>query len=850
MKTLKEMTGKKGERTTLRSNRWSVLAISLLVPALVAGDAAAKSLYVITQITSYDEPTPIHAYDIGPDGLLTFQAEYKAPFYGSGVVGLAINSQTEHLFVTYEDSDVILTFHADTLTGTRTNHASTAKNLAGIVYDHGRQMLYVVDRETTDLYTYRWDGEEENLVSVAGSPFTLEGAFAYGIALDEISGLLYVGNASREITVYSTWDWRLMQRIPISRVAISVAVDPVRGYLYYGAGYAYSYYLSRVDLATGAEREVQIAEDAGVIGLGVDPATGFVYVSTGRDNRSGGDDLMVFNPDLEVMQTVEDVGNPTGLVVPGTHTGYNPLNLQKAVKSPLGGQPDPWELPQIAIGDEVTYVIHFEHSGYDLQNISIIDRLPHETSFVRATGDGSFGRYDPDTHTYRWTNPPLAAGTTNLELTARLLPETPPDHVVVNLVTMNTDKTPPTTTGVEAVATEVVYQPLNISKTVLTAEGQQGDSTQSAYAVAGERFTYRICIDNKDNEYTVDNVTVIDRLPSEVTFIEAVEVDTVSGRGESRIGEYDATTHTYSALYPSLAAGEVRCIDLTVQLRADLDPGTTVANRVEVASDEVPAADDSAEVIVGYLPLELRKTIVSPSGETDDRGRIRIEAGESITYGISFRNPAESKTVSQIALVDSLPAEVNFVTADGDRDFGSYDANDHSYTWQYYAPLAPGEEVRLELVGQVRADTEPNTVISNSVIVHTRQTAPSQARVDAMVVVTPVKGELLTRPTRLLRDDPESEYLLVSVYFPEGVGSRLIADVPLVLYPGGAQSTSMRIYGTSAQGKIRCLFAIGPILKATEGTGEFPISVTGRLVDGRSFVARGTIWIGSRSLPR
>ena len=812
----------------------------------MVGRAGAKSLYVIGEIVSYDEPTPIYAYDIGADGMLSFQAEYGAPFNGAGVVGLAINSLTEHLFVTYEASNKILTFDARTFTGRQINLAAAAENLAGIVYDHNRRLLYIVDRGTSDLYTYQWNAREEKLISVGGEAFTLQGASAYGIALDEVNDLLYVANLSREITVYNTWDWRRMQAIPTSRTAVSVAIDPTRGYLYYGAGYIDNYFLSQIDLVTGEENEVQIAEDAGVIGVGVDSTSGLVYVTTGRDNRSGGDDLLVFDTDLRVMQTLEDIGNPTGLVIPGEHTGYNPLNLRKIVKSPLNGQADSRELPRIAIGDTVTYVISFDREGYDLRDVSIVDRLPAEVAFVRATGEGRFGNYDPNTHTFRWADPPQVADTTNLELTCRLLPETTPGQAVVNLVTMITGVTPPSTTGVEAIATDVAYRPLNVRKTVLRAEGSRDDSVRPNYALPGDEITYHICIDNEDNEFTVGDISLTDRLPQEVTFIGAWEVDPSTGvMLDEWFGDYDPASHTYVASFDSLRPGEVRCIDLTVQLDDPLAAGTAITNTVEVVGNESGATNDSVEVIIGHQPLEMHKTIVDPVGEPDDRGRIRIEAGSEITYEIRFRNPSDTQTISQVVIVDTLPADVNFVTADGDGDYGSYDGKAHAYTWQYFAPVGPGEEVALLLVGRVDLDTEPNTVISNLAALTTRETPPSQARRDAVVVVTPVRGDMIVKPTRLFRDDTgPNQAVLVAIALPEGFGRGLIADLPLVFQPGNTRSTSMRIFGSTVQGRIMAVFDRAPILKATEDSGEFPVVVTGKLVDGRTFTARDTIWIG------
>ncbi len=825
----------------------AILAAMLLL-AGAAGVTTAKSLYVIAEVTSYDFATPIHAYDIGPDGLLTFQAEYGVPFRGSGTIGLAVDSYSDNLFITFESSNFLQVLDASTLEVARTTSAPGSQDLAGIIYDHGRDLLYCVDRETGNLYSYVWDPVDGKLNHVLGSPFILKGANAYGIALDEMNDLLYVGNASQDVTVYSTWDWRLMRTIRVSRRTISVAVDPERGYLYCGGGFAYNFHLIQYNLVTGVEKEVEIAPDAGVMGLGVDPATGFVYTSTGQNARPGGDDLLVFDPDLQLIQTVEDIGNPTGLVVPARHTSYNPLHLRKTVRTALGGEPNDWEIPEIAIGDEVTYSICFDHEGYDLQEISIIDRLPHEMTFVRATGDGNFGHYDPNTHTYIWQNPPLSAGpTTCLELVCLLKPETAVGRLIVNLITMDTDKTPPTTTGSEAIAAEVTYKPLNISKVVVNGS-VENDGIEPIFVNPGDEVTYRIYVDNKDNAHAVTGVRVIDRLPAEVEFVSARVTDPVrpsgtEGPDEEPRGEYDSARHTYTWLFPWLPAGAQVAVDLVVRVGREVPVGTVVTNKALVESGLTATTDDTIVVTASYPPLEMRKTIVEGStGEIDDRGRPCVEAGEDITYELCYRNPSKDTTVTHISLVDTLPEEMGFITADGDGDFGFYDPNTHSYTW-FCPPLAPTEEVCLNLVAQVKARTEPNTVISNVAVIQSRQASPSKARVDAVVCVRPVTAQLFLRPTYIFRNSSTGATILAIVYLEEGKGKELIADVPLVLTPGGIQGTGQTIYGTSEQGKVLCSFDVASILAATDGYGQFDVKVTGRLVDGRSFTAESTLWI-------
>jgi uncharacterized repeat protein (TIGR01451 family) len=824
----------------VRTVKRPMAAAAMLVLMATAGIANAKSMFVVARIINFDAPIPIHVYDIGPDGMLTYQTEFGAPFIGAGMVGIAMDSDSGYLFSTYEDSGFVLVTNATTLQRRDTLSVQNASSLAGVVFDHQKKLLYCAAHGGDSLYVLNWDPLKGKLNPVLGSPFTLKGAMIYGIALDEYNDLLYVASPTQGIAVYSTWDWSLVRTEMAGQVAISIAVDPERDYLYYGGGYAGNFYLTRRKISDWSKREVLVDPNAGVMGLGVDPDTGLVYITTGEENRPGGKDLMVYSSNLELLQTVEDIGRPTGLAIPIGNTSFNPLNVAKTVKNPLGGKPNNQGLYFVVIGDLVTYSISFDEGGHSPTEIIVVDKLPTELVFVSATGHGSFGRYDATAHTYTWQNPPLTPGArTSLELVCRVQPHTPPGQIITNRVTIDSDKTPPSTVSVGAIATEAIYNPLNIRKVVVSPEPPAGDSS-ILYARPGDEVTYRVHFDNKDNDYTVSNIVIVDALPQHVQF--------VSATGDGVFGAYDRGIHTYTWTYPSLAAGGADSVDLTVRLSENIPAGAVITNRATIKSDQTPQVSKGADVTVAFAPLDIEKTVVSPVGEVDDRGRTYVGAGERVTYAVRFHNPSRDVAITQITIVDQLPPELTFITATGNGDYGSYDSIDHKYTWNY--PLLPaGGEVRLELAALVRETVEPNEAIVNIVTVTSKQAAPSKTRTDVVVGIRSIQGQMFLKPTRIWRNQSPTPDLMVVVHLPEGYGMETIANTPLVLTPGGVPSTSLRIFGTSEQGKILCFFDTAAILAATQGHGEFPIRVAGKLHGGRSFVCEGSISILKYSGP-
>ena len=171
-----------------------VLVVAVLAMAL-AGTATAKSLYMATQNGRFA------SYNLSGN-TLTWQAEGNS---SGGDVGVAVDSDNEVLFITTEGRGYMKIFDPTNFAVLGTVTAPGARNLAGIVYDHDKSLLYLVDRGSNKLYVYSWNASTYTLTPVTGSPFYPTGlSNTYGIALDEINDLLYVANRSTTIRIYNT----------------------------------------------------------------------------------------------------------------------------------------------------------------------------------------------------------------------------------------------------------------------------------------------------------------------------------------------------------------------------------------------------------------------------------------------------------------------------------------------------------------------------------------------------------------------------------------------------------------------------------------------------------------------
>jgi uncharacterized repeat protein (TIGR01451 family) len=751
---------------------------------------------------------------------------------------MAIDSDYGYVFVTYEYSGDIQLLEATTMADAGIVTAPDASNLAGIVYDHENSLLYCVDRRTNNLYVYNWWPDTAMLTHVPGSPFTLEDASAYGIALDEIDDLLYVGNATNTVTVYSTSDWQLVDTIALSRIAISVAVDVTNGFLYTGAGYAGNFFLTQYHLATGTKKEVQVEPDGGVMGLGVDPDTGFVYMTTGRDAESGGDNLLVYDSELNQIDIITAIGNPTGLAIPGRDIGYNPLNLNKQALRGANTSTDFGDMKTVERGSTYTYGISFENNNdYSVTDVTIVDMLPYEVAFVMATDDGVNGHYEIDEKTgqktYTWTYEELPPkSSTLLEITVQVKPNITVGTIITNSVTINSNQTPPTTTGVDVIVTS---NDLNLKKWIDgVPEGQV------AQVDTNDIITYIIEFDNKDNDYAVTNVIVVDELPKEVTFISAKD-------GKS-IGKYDQKAHMYTWTFDSLEPGEIAHLELEVSVNPGLSLGTVITNKVSINSNETAESSASVDAALYYKPLNITKKAMDKDGNE----LAWADPGDRLTYLICFDNINESK-VTDVLIVDILPPEITYVMADQGKGIGKYDEKVHTYTWTY-GPINPGTADCLELIVDLNDDAPLDTWVTNTVTIDSNETLPVTAVHELHVGEIFWAVEDLSITPNVLRRNGTAANIVAIVDLPEGVmKSDIDMDEPPKLYYQDRDSAienfiligegTQSISGTEDRPMIRILFNRAQLMAALYGYGEFTLRVEVKLKTGRTYFGDATIHI-------
>ncbi|KAF5416957.1 MAG: hypothetical protein C5S49_04095 [Candidatus Methanogaster sp.] len=448
----------------------SAIVLSILVITVFTGAAAATSLYL-----SADHHTAqFDAWNIYPDGTLEFQATYTLQ-HSTDPAGIgcdAIPADAPVLFISSEFSSGVEMVNPLTLE--YMGVSSGPSNIAGVTVDDEDDIVYTLSRATNDLYIFSWDPVAKSLTQMAmiDLPGLVSG---YGLALDDSRDILWVSDTSNSMVRAYDVDvtsWTDIVEIPslsrqLSLPVIDVAVDMKRNMVYSVGAWAGSPLLSKYDVASGTETTVDLG--VGGIGVAVNELTGYVYITRGLGTSA--DDIQVWDTSTTPFTLVQDtprIGNPAGLCIPQGEVVFNPLNLTKE-----HGLTD-----CVKPGDCITYTICYDNiRNPEVHNVTIVDDLPAEASFVSATGGGT---YYPATQTVTWDIGTIPAQTSQqcVQLVVRVDHTATPGINITNSVTISGDEpgyTGPTTVNVEVCVTDkelpCTLSPVGTGVPVLTPVG-------------------------------------------------------------------------------------------------------------------------------------------------------------------------------------------------------------------------------------------------------------------------------------------------------------------------------------------------------------------------------------------
>jgi len=413
-----------------------VATLLLVIPVFCFPQSAwAKSLYAISNHSS----SAITAYSI-QGGEIQRQIETNV-HWPNGAVGLALDPDSEVLFVSYDGTSKLELINARTMR--EISNIAAPLELAGIAFDRSKQKLYAIGRETNRLYVYVWDSDTKTLTLEDGTHKSLQNIGqeygSYGIAVDENRGHLYVTDRTNAVKFYSTIDWSYQGTINIvvndeERIAVGIAFHDngeVGKYLFTG-GYMHTQlnqYLTRTDVTD--VNSLSFAEynlGAAVIGVTADFDTGFVYVTTYNHH------IEVYNnatfPSDPCYIETAGISGPADIIVRRS-VAYKPPDfyIEKAY--------DINDANYVLPNDEITYIVTYGPNSADHNNVVITDYLPYEVDYENILDPN----YSSNDHTYTWVIGSLDANASNnsVMLTVKVNERAAPNGVITNFCEIESD---------------------------------------------------------------------------------------------------------------------------------------------------------------------------------------------------------------------------------------------------------------------------------------------------------------------------------------------------------------------------------------------------------------------------
>ncbi len=639
------------------SAKKSSFIVSLIILTIsICSTAEAKYVYAITD----HHATQLSVYEILGDQIEYWDTVDVAD-YALGASDVSIDSRLKRLFITYESYSGIVWANTETMEEEGSIDVANY-NLAGIVADEIYHRVYAVERSSDTLYICEWYEPNEALVLIDEVTLTDVGG-AWGMAQDRITRRLYVTNNTTMVHYYDADDpnWTLLGTRDVGRAACDITVDFQRGYLYTGALYRGTgqghNYLVKHDLEDPCESTCNVETDIGTvpIGVAVDSATGLVYVTT--SNR----EVRVY--DCSGPNCVCTDSKPTG------GTGSGPAGICVGEVGPCWAKltkvDDVNDGDCVGPGDEITYTICYSYTGDsncpDINDVNIIDELPEEVEYCSS---GPYGIYNSDDHTVTWNIGTLKPGDANcVTLKVEVKECTEPGGVIINCCEMKSGDTP--------YNTACEYTP--VCCPMLTKVDDVNDCVGP-----GDNITYSICY--AANGYGDTNVVITDDLPPELEFVSAT-------------GNYEHISGTVTWDIGTMGANDSDCLTLTVEVKCPV-PNGIITNSCQMQGDCINLNSEEYTPVCG--PPTLTKV--------DDVSGC-VGPGDEITYDICYA--ANGYGDNNVVITDSLPPEVNFVSANGDYEYLS-----GTITWDI-GTMGANDSNCLMLTVEVKCPV-PNGIITNS----------------------------------------------------------------------------------------------------------------------------------------
>ncbi|MGI6590307.1 MAG: Spy0128 family protein [Eggerthellaceae bacterium] len=360
---------------------------------------------------------------------------------------------------------------------------------------------------------------------------------------------------------------------------------------------------------------------------------------------------------------------------------------------------------QVAVGDELTYTVHWQNTEADEADVTITDKVPAGTAWKsteNATAtkgevtDATNSKADDGTITWKFKAGAGAEGivTFHVTVTEDALHLDPDTNTVENQATVKIGDKP-------AVKTNTTENPVpektveNTTKQIEDADGKQ--------ASVGDELLYTVTWKNTKDKAA--NVKVTDEVPEGTVYVDqTAKAYDSEGHELTGIDAYN-DNGTVTWVLSNRAAGasgtvtfKVKVTKAALDIEADEDTAeNTVENTAKVKLGDDPAIETNE--VTNPVP---EKDVSSTSGEGESATTIEdadgktVNIGDTLTYTVKWYNGAVddkgNPVDADVTVTDTVPDGTEYVDGsaaivDPDNALENKSASeaDGTVTWKFHA---------------------------------------------------------------------------------------------------------------------------------------------------------------------
>ncbi|MDV7743814.1 isopeptide-forming domain-containing fimbrial protein [Enterococcus mundtii] len=298
------------------------------------------------------------------------------------------------------------------------------------------------------------------------------------------------------------------------------------------------------------------------------------------------------------------------------------------------------------IGDEIEYRISFRNKVTNgvIDQVTITDTLPKGLTYVEGslTNEGA----DPQPTSLEIENGKITAeyrkitdtSVRSLVFKVKVNEEAKVGEQIVNKATIDDHINPP----------DEPETPVTPVETPGELESTKSVNHQSPKI--GEEIEYRINFRNKVTNGVLNQVTVTDKLPKGLTYVDG---SLTSEGDDPQPINLTAKDGTILAEYGKINDTKVRSIVFKVKVNEEAKTGETIVNKATIDDGTNPPDEPETPV----TPVETPGVLESTKVVNDQSPKL----GEEIEYRISFRNKVTNGVLKQVTVTDNLPRGLTYV---------------------------------------------------------------------------------------------------------------------------------------------------------------------------------------------